>query len=894
MLCQSCGGELSSAHMFCQFCGAPAGPVSQAPTAESPAAPAAAAASHAAPVKRLISSDSLPVGGFTPGMILAERYRIIGLLGRGGMGEVYRADDLKLGQSVALKFLPPKLAQDPVRRERFFAEVRITRQLSHPNICRVYDISETEGLYFLSMEFIDGEDLASLLKRIGHLSKEKALDIARQLAAGLAAAHEHGVLHRDLKPANIMLDGHGRVRITDFGLAVAVEDESQAVEIAGTPAYMAPEQLAGRGATVRSDIYSLGLVLYEIHTGKKAFTAPTLAELREQKETYTPRAPSELREGVDPVVERLIRRCMERDPNARPSSVAQLARSLPGGDPLAAALAAGETPSPEMVAESGGKEGLRPAAAWVLVSIIIIGIVAVMAINDRIMLYRRIPFEIHPQALVKSAREVILKAGYTEKYADSAYGFVRNNVRDDRSSEKSGQTGDQWNRLDANAFLFWYRQSPHSLDAPVMNPVDGGGTGVVTFNNPPMQFSGEILVFLNTEGCLVSLRAMPPQGMESSDSKAPALDWKGIFDEAGLEFSEWNPQSFADSRAARTSSNPKWAGVRIEAAAYQGKAVGFEFYGPTTRVVRAASDTVQGTRIIKFGVLLEILIIVGLFFARRNLRLGRGDRRSAIRLAVFTGALFMLLSVLMGHLNVNGYGALLLFELAAFSLSVGFICWILYMALEPFARRRWPQVLVSWTRLISGDWRDPLVARDILIGVASGLLVTIIFQLGSQLIPAWFGNSVTPPEFDDRVLLGMRFALVAFVSSMVLGAFISVLEFSSLFLFRVLLKRQIIAIIGFVLLWTVVFGETTPWYIATQVAMNVVFAFILMRFGLMAFAFSIAAFELCFKFPLTLDTSAYYSGYGYVILAVLAAIVFVAFRKSLGGRSLIAATHLDD
>src|SRR5512139_2087579 len=289
------------------------------------------------------------------------------------MGEVYRADDLKLGQPVALKFLPPKLAEDPVRRERFFAEVRITRQLSHPNICRVYDIGEIEGRHFLSMEFIDGEDLASLLKRIGHLTNEKALDIARQLAAGLAAAHERGVLHRDLKPANIMLDGHGRVRITDFGLAIAQGDETQATEIAGTPAYMAPEQLSGKGATVRSDMYSLGLVLYEIYTGKKAFTAATLAELREQKETHVPRAVSEIRDGIDPVVERLIRRCMERDPNARPSSVAQLALALPGGDPLAAALAAGETPSPEMVAASGSKEGLRPEIAWGILAFLILG-----------------------------------------------------------------------------------------------------------------------------------------------------------------------------------------------------------------------------------------------------------------------------------------------------------------------------------------------------------------------------------------------------------------------------------------------------------------------------------------------------------------------------------------
>jgi serine/threonine protein kinase len=208
--CPKCSAQNLPDSRFCSSCGLAFSTPSQMSTVEAAAASpqAPAATPHAA---RIISSDSVPAGGFTPGTILADRYRIIGLLGRGGMGEVYRADDLKLGQAVALKFLPPKLADDPVRRERFFAEVRITRQLSHPNICRVYDIAEIDGQHFLSMEYIDGEDLASLLKRIGHLTNEKALDIARQLAAGLAAAHERGVLHRDLKPANIMLDGHGHL-----------------------------------------------------------------------------------------------------------------------------------------------------------------------------------------------------------------------------------------------------------------------------------------------------------------------------------------------------------------------------------------------------------------------------------------------------------------------------------------------------------------------------------------------------------------------------------------------------------------------------------------------------------------------------------------------------------
>jgi hypothetical protein len=895
MLCPSCGGELSPAHRFCPFCAAPVSSPSQAPTAAAESPVAVAAAAIPAPVGRLVSSDSLPVGGFTPGTILAERYRIIGLLGRGGMGEVYRADDLKLGQPVALKFLPAKLAQDPVRRERFFAEVRITRQLSHPNICRVYDIGETEGLYFLSMEFIDGEDLDSLLKRIGHLSNEKALDIARQLAAGLAAAHEHGVLHRDLKPANIMLDGHGRVRITDFGLAVAIENESQAVEIAGTPAYMAPEQLAGRGATVRSDIYSLGLVLYEIHTGKKAFTVSTLAELREQKEAYTPRAPSEIREGVDPVLERLIRRCMERDPNARPSSVAQLAMALPGGDPLAAALAAGETPSPEMVAESGGKEGLRPAVAWILVSIIIVGIAAVIAIHDRVMLHRRIPFEKSPQALVEDARKIVRKAGYTEKYIDNAYGFVLN---DDllKYIEKSGQTADRWKRLDANVLLFWYRQSPHSFDAPLFNPESNAGMGGVSFNSPPMQFSGEVLVFLNSEGRLVSFRALPAQGTVSPDSNELAQDGKGLFSEAGVDPSQWSPvnpqwipQSFADSRAAWINSDPKWAGTQIETAAYQGKAVSFEFHGPASWVVRKESE-IQAARL---GIPLEILIIVGLFLARRNLRLGRGDRRNATRLALFLGALLFLVSVLGAHHNRNIYEALLLFELASFSASVGIAIWILYMALEPFVRRRWPQVLVSWTRLISGDWGDPLIARDILIGVATGLLVTVMRPLGLQLIPSWFGHSGIPSAISFNSVLGMRFALDGFGFSLVGGTLSGIMHISVLFLLRILLKHQILAVISYILFWSVLY-ITTPFSFVTMAAINALFAVILMRFGLIALSVGIAIMALFERFPLTLDASAWYSEYSYAILAVLAAIVLVAFRKSLGGRPMLAATHLDD
>ena len=217
--------------------------------------------------------------------MLAGRYRVIGLLGRGGMGEVYRADDLKLGQPVALKFLPEAVEQDPHRLARFLNEVRVALRVSHPNVCRVHDIGEVDGQHYISMEYVDGEDLASLLRRIGRLPGDKAIQVARQLCAGLAAAHDQGILHRDLKPANVMIDGRGRVKITDFGLASLAGELHGAEVRAGTPAYMAPEQREGKEVTQRSDIYALGLVLYELFTGKPALEGRMPAELTRRQQT---------------------------------------------------------------------------------------------------------------------------------------------------------------------------------------------------------------------------------------------------------------------------------------------------------------------------------------------------------------------------------------------------------------------------------------------------------------------------------------------------------------------------------------------------------------------------------------------------------------------------------
>ncbi|HKB13651.1 MAG TPA: serine/threonine-protein kinase, partial [Vicinamibacterales bacterium] len=278
---------------------------------------------------------------FAPGSIIAARYRLVALLGRGGMGEVYRADDLTLDQPVALKFLPEGVAADPLRLAQFHNELRVARQVSHKNVCRLYDLGDADGRRFLTMEYVDGEDLAALLRRIGRFPQDKAIDVARQLCAGIAAAHERGVIHRDLKPANVMIDGDGNVRITDFGIATAASDVG--AEIAGTPQYMAPELLAGKPASIKSDVYALGLILFEIFTGRRAFEAKTLGELKQLHDTGALTTPSAIVRDLDPAVERIILRCLARDPDQRPASALTVAVALPGGDPLAAALAAGET-----------------------------------------------------------------------------------------------------------------------------------------------------------------------------------------------------------------------------------------------------------------------------------------------------------------------------------------------------------------------------------------------------------------------------------------------------------------------------------------------------------------------------------------------------------------------
>jgi hypothetical protein len=822
------------------------------------------------------------------------------------MGEVYRAEDLKLGNVVALKFLPASLQNDAAALAGFHAEVRNARQVSHPNVCRVYDIGEVNGQHFLTMEYIDGEDLSSLLRRIGRLPPDKALETAHQICAGLAAAHDCGLLHRDLKPANIMLDGRGRVRITDFGLALSHDDATGRSETAGTPAYMAPEQIGKGEASVRSDIYSLGLVFYELFTGHLPYQANTPVEWRRAHLESSPRTPSSVVKDIDPAVESAILRCLQKDPAKRPCSVRQVAAAFPGGDPLAAALAAGETPSPEMVAASGETEGLRPAVAWAVLAGVILSVIAAILLSAETMLYRRVPLEKPPEELAGHARDILQSVGYSGPPVDTAMGFdegkafLRYIAEHDKSKTR-------WDNLETGAFVFWYRGSPRPLAAGNIfseTPIPG----VVATDDPPLDVSGMTLVNLNTLGRLTQLIAIPPQ-VEKPAGAASSPDWAPLFSAAGLDPSKWPPAQpmwtppvYSDARAAWTGSLAERPDIpmRIEAAAYRGKPVYFELIGPWTRAERMQmSQQTAGKRAsLVISIVFVLLVLVGsAMLARRNLHLGRGDRSGAFRLAAFVFAAWTVAWLCGAHHIPNFAEFGLFMEFLVWGLFWSCFIWALYIALEPYVRRRWPATLVSWSRLLAGGFRDPLVGRDVLVGCLSGASSTAFGRL-VWFVPSWLGYPPPQPFSGPQwQFLGAR-TMVADVALMLMLApmvWLGALFF--LVLLRALLRKEWAAAVAWVLLFTVFSAadiQSAPIFLVFFLILSSLFVFLMIRFGLLTLVANFVFWQVLSNFPLTTQSSAWYSGISLTGILLIAAIALYAFYTSLGGRPVFGGAVLEE
>ena len=898
--CPVCNNSVANDALVCSNCGAALDKASL-PTAMMPPSKQRVSPRPDGSDQRSTNSapDSADGARFPTGTMLTGRYRIVSLLGRGGMGEVYKAEDLKLKQIVALKFLPDAIATDGAALARFHNEVRITRQISHPNVCRVYDIGEVDGRHFLSMEFIDGEDLSSLLRRIGRLPGDKAVEIARQICAGLAAAHDNGVLHRDLKPANVMIDGRGKARVTDFGVAVVSAELSGDDAIAGTPGYMAPEQLTGKEVTQRSDIYALGLVLYELFTGKRVFESNSLHDLMKLHQTSAPTSPSSHVKNIDPLVEKVILRCLEKDPNKRPASAIQVAAALPGGDPLAAALAAGETPSPEMVAAAKTEEGLRPPVAITLAVVALLMLVAIILMSDAIGVHYKIPFDKSPEVLHARAAEIVKQLGYADEPADYATGFDQNKAYLDYVT-KNDRSPQRWDKLASGQpalVTFWYRQSSDYL-----RPV--GQSTLVWPDDPPHTVPGMTTLILDTRGRLIKFSRVPPQ--LNTPAATPTPDWSPLFSAAGLDITrftttdaQWNPPQYSDARAAWQGAYPDQpqTPLRIEAAAYHGKPTYFALIGPWEQPAlekqksRSVSERISTTLLI---LIVLAVLVGGLLLARHNLKLGRGDRKGALRVALFMLVLGGVDLLMVRHASEfsTEFGAMM--ERLAHLLFIAGMTWLVYIGLEPFLRRRWPSLIISWNRLLAGNYRDPLIGREILIGGVCGLGIWVLSFL-PQLIFRWVGkpydiNIFIPPLHGLRSLIGqfsgdLAFALVVPMSILLLGLLFSI----------VLRKRWLAAVLIGLLAATVAGLASTSLvgFICAAIGISLA-VMVTMRYGLLTAYCCFLFLNVVSDNPTTTNFSAWYAESTIFVLIICTALILYGFYTSLAGQQLFRGKLLNE
>ena len=750
--CEQCGAELGGGSIL-EIEGLEDGrdEAAEPPSSNAPEPPTAASAASSAPFETA-TDTAAEAARFAPGDRVGERYRMVSFVGAGAMGAVWRAEDVLLGEEVALKFLPPDLEDDPRRLAMLIDEVRLARAVSHPGVCRVHDLGEAEGLRFLSMEFVDGEDLASFLRRAGRPAPERAHELARELCAGLAAAHRAGVLHRDLKPKNVLIDSAGRARLTDFGLARPSALGEHAGQLAGTPAYMAPEQFTRREVSARSDVYALGLVLFELYTGRSPIKPGSTTEVALQHTNAELPSPREFVPEVDEAVDAVIKQCLAKDPAERPGSALEVAARIPGANALELAVEAGELPSPAMVAGAGGRGALAQRTALALFLACLGGLVLLAWLNRRSQLIAWLPEPLAPQVLVHEAESLLTELGWQSLVGDSAHGFAMSRSFL-RHLEAHDDDPERWERLNT-AFpatqVFWYRCAVDRLE-----PVDPSGRAGPY--DPPLHAAvGGAFVLLGPAGNLIQLEVSPTF---AADAQPEPVTWEPLFRAAGLD-----PASLVEGE---TDARPRvpfdergaWSGSRSDpatslepvevglwAAAWRGRPVAFELFPRLSKEVdveeRRRPWAAALPRIAGLVMLLSALLTAP-FLAVRNLRQGRADVRGATRVFAVLFALDLTSWALGAHLSTDLDDLYTLFSRGAGDALINAgVLWLLYVGLEPWMRRTWPSHMISWNRILSGGWSDPRVGRDVLVGLVLGLLGTLLGRL-DYLVDVW--SSELPP-----------------------------------------------------------------------------------------------------------------------------------------------------
>lgn len=834
----------------------------------------------------LASSDESSLGlrpiddNRTTGTLVGGRYWLEALLGRGGMGSVYRAHDIELEQTIAVKFLSAKLAGDAGAIELLRREVQTARQITHPNVVRIFDIGAADGEPFVTMELVAGEDLGSLVRRVGPLPPMQVVTIAQQLAAGLAAAHRAGILHRDLKPANVMIDSAGNVRILDFGIAAALDDPRSLRRLSGTPGFVAPEVLDGQLPSERSDLYGWALVVQYAATG----AVPA-------KDTSQPNyaANDRLREmGLGDELAAAVQSCLSPDPVKRLTSSQELLALLSAEDPLGEVLSSGHAPSAAVLAAtSSWKPG--PRSLNVLLGIGSLLLVAIVLLADRTLFLSRCGLVKSPDALGEIAQRMLIDLGYKLPAGDQRIGVTLDSdclqyIRAHPEISKA------WQQVAAGkipAVFFTYRHGDRQLPLPFQLQRE-------QLEEP---LTGATSVHLDGRGNLLFLQAADV----TKDHPTPtqATDWAKLFSLAGL--------SITDFQRAETNSAPPlfadeghhWQGLlpidgsqtlHVMAAARQGYPVYFNVQYPWQSTVAAKSARSQLAHFVairRAGWLVAIVLAAAI--AWQNAKQGQADWQNARRVAVCVLALATLDWICGSRHSFNfAQEVTAAFDWLVVIIFSGVVAGVAYLAIEPLARRWWPWSIITLRRLLEGRVRDRAIWADVLLGLIVGLGCVLLRQ-SLSLANRVVGISVSGlNDFDPSQNLldhfGLRYRFAVFVSALLLAVLQSLLLLTLIIAAKRVVKSTPLAAAMVVVLMAALSivgrGLLSPIDWLARTLLLAIAAAVLLRFGLLASVTAVATYYAVNNAPITLNGNAWYAPTGFACIAIIAVAIVTSWHMA--------------
>jgi serine/threonine-protein kinase len=708
------------------------------------------------------------------------------------------------------------------------------------------------------------------------------------LCAGLAAAHDRGVIHRDLKPQNIMINKRGEVVIMDFGLAAIASELNGAEARNGTPAYMSPEQIKGSGVTAKSDLYALGLVLYELFTGKRPFDAQNLQQLMDLQESVQLTSMISVAADIDPAVEKIIRRCLDPDPSRRPASALGVLAALPGGDPLAAALAAGETPSPELVAAAGKVEGMPRRYSVPCLALVAVLLVMTIPIREARTAMVHGGLDQSPDVLAHQGRQIAASLGYPQKPDDTAVWLEhRTDILSHLHARPAPRKWDEWLVWEPSIAAY-YRESPLPMVAEPDAEVD--------FQHPAFSTPGMTRSVLDGNGRLLSFATVP----RTFDGPAvPPVAPETVFHAARLEMAAFRestplvvPATAFDLWRAWKGPHPDFPDMQlqVEMAWWKGRIVSARVLYPWQQQPAAAPAV---TTIHARDIWIAVLTAMGAFFiirrARHNWTRGRADRVGAFHVAL---ASFLLQAIAwVGAFHPAADMALFdVFIIAVAEWLLGAATlWFAYLALEPEVRARWPHSIVTWNRVLAGRWLDAQVGSHVLIGAAMGSGIWIFFKA----MTIFFFKNHEPANWDVSLegLLGARHWIgmqASFANSALeTGLFV----FLTIFGMRQLLRNEILAALAAAAMFTLLQHEVSgpEWWLigALYLVATAALIFGLLRFGLVATIAGSFFIDALNAMPLGSDWNAWYMPAAIASFLLLLGISVLAFWRSLGGRALI-------